>query len=162
MSHFRHAVTGALLLLPALFFAPAQSHPSSGNQTHHYDLADPALAQAAQSYDWAQEGKGNHAELEKLVADDYVLFFRASGEVTNKAGLIALVCNPGSYTNPYTVKTPFVRDLGDTVILGGWVNLSGTENGKSFRQKARFADIWHKSPKGWQLTFTQVTLADHP
>jgi len=158
---FIRAATGALLLLPALFPAPAQSHPSSGHETHHYNLADPALARAAQRYDWAQEGKGNRAELEKLVADDYVLF-RAGGKVTNKAGLIELVCHPGSYTNPYTVETPFVRDLGDTVILGGWVNLTGTDNGKPFQQKARFADIWHKGPQGWQLSFTQVTLADHP
>jgi ketosteroid isomerase-like protein len=55
-----------------------------------------------------------------------------------------------------------VRDLGDTVILGGWVRLTGTDNGKPFEQKARFADVWHKGQKGWQLTYTQVTLADHP
>jgi hypothetical protein len=67
-----------------------------------------------------------------------------------------------SYFRRAVVETPFVRDLGDTVIPGGWLNLSGTENGKSFQQKARFADLWHKSPKGWQLTFTQVTLAEHP
>jgi hypothetical protein len=51
------------------------------------------------------------------------------------------------YFRRAVVETPFVRDLGDTVIPGGWVNLSGTENGKSFQQKARFAGIWHKSPK---------------
>jgi hypothetical protein len=152
--------------MSASSFALAQSHPISGPashnpETHHYDLADAALARAAQRYDWAQEGTGNRAELEKLVADDYVLV-RASGKVTNKAGLIDLVCHPGAYTNPYTVETPFVRDLGSTVILGGWVRLSGTDNGARFAQKARFADIWHKGPKGWQLTFTQVTLADKP
>ena len=86
---------GALLLLPSPTFGQQQSSPAP--QTHHYDLADRALAAAAQRYDWAQEGKGNRAELEKLVADDYVLV-RASGKVTNKAGLIELVCHPGSYT----------------------------------------------------------------
>jgi hypothetical protein len=151
----------ALLLLSTLFPSSAQSQPAPAHETHHYDLADPALARAAQRYDWAQEGKGNRANLEKLVADDYVLV-RASGKVTNKAALIELVCHPGTYTNPYTVETPFVRDLGNTVILGGWVNLTGTDGGKPFGQKARFADIWHKGSKGWQLTFTQVTLADHP
>ncbi len=166
MPHLLRAVAAALLLLPAPSFAPAQSHPATGpeadhSQTHRYNLADRALARAAQRYDWAQEGKGNRAELEKLVADDYVLV-RANGRVTNKAGLIDLVCHPGSYTNPYTVEAPFVRDLGSTVILGGWVRISGTDNGKPFEQKARFADIWHKGPSGWQLTYTQVTLADHP
>lgn len=149
-------VAGSLLLLPGLFFAYAQPH-----ETHHYDLRDPVLARAAQRYDWAQEGKGNRPELEKLVADNYELV-RGSGKVTNKAGLIDLICHPGSYTNPYTVEAPFVRDLGDTVILGGWVRLSGTDGGKAFEQKARFADIWHKGVNGWQLTYTQVTLADTP
>jgi hypothetical protein len=155
------AAAAALLLFPIPSLASAQSHPTSAPATHHYDLADPALARAAQRYDWAQEGKGNRAELEKLVADDYVLV-RAGGKVTNKSGLIDLICHPGSYTNPYTVEMPFVRDLGTTVILGGWVRLSGTDDGKPFEQKARFADVWHKGPKGWQLAFTQVTLADKP
>ena len=146
---------GALLLLLLC------NSPAVPAETHNYDLRDPALAGAAQRYDWAQEGKGNRAELEKLVADDYTLF-RANGQVTGKAGLIGMICHLGSYTNPYTVETPFIRDLGDTVILGGWVNLTGTDNGKPFQQKARFADIWHKGAKGWQLVFTQVTLADHP
>jgi hypothetical protein len=134
LSPFR-LVAAALLLLPVFLPAPAQSHPLSGSktykdpETHTYKLRDPALARAAQRYDWAQEGKGNRAELEKLVADNYVLF-RASGKVTNKSGLVDLVCSPGTYTNPYTVQTPFVRDLGATVILGGWVRLSGTDNGQ--------------------------------
>jgi hypothetical protein len=155
------AVAAPLLFLPAVSAAAAQSHASSGPETHHYNLADPALARAAQRYDWAQEGKGNRAELEKLVADDYV-FVRASGRVTNKAGLIDLACHPGAYTSPYTVEMPFVRDLGTTVILGGWVRLSGTDSGKPFTQKALFADTWRKGPQGWQLTYTQVTLADKP
>ena len=140
----------------SVFFASAQPL-----ETHHYDLRDPALASAAQRYDWAQEGKGNRTALENLVADNYVLV-RASGKVINKAGLIDLICHQGSYTNPYTAEAPFVRDRGDTVILGGWVRLTGTDNGKPFEQKARFADVWHKGQKGWQLTYTQVTLADHP
>jgi hypothetical protein len=59
-------LAGTLLLLPAFVLAPAQTHPSSGHETHQYNLADAALA------------------------------------------------------------------------------------------------IWHKGPKGWQLAFTQVPLADHP
>jgi Domain of unknown function (DUF4440) len=155
------AAAAALLLFPIPSLASAQSRPTSVSATHHYDLADPALARAAQRYDWAQEGKGNRAELEKLVAVDYVLV-RANGKVTNKAGLIDLICHPGGYTNPYIVEMPFVRDLGTTVILGGWVRLSGIDDGKPFEQKARFADLWHKGPKGWQLAFTQLTLADKP
>lgn len=161
MPHSLRAVAAALLLLSASSFVPAQSHQTPDPATHSYHLADPALARAAQLYDWAQEGKGNRAELERLVADDYVLA-RANGKTTDKAGLIDLICQPGSYTNPYTVQTPFVRDLGSTVILGGWVRISGTDSGEPFEQKARFADIWHKGANGWQLTYTQVTLADAP
>jgi hypothetical protein len=42
------AAAAALLLLAALLFASAQSR-----ETHHYDLSHPALARAAQRYDWA-------------------------------------------------------------------------------------------------------------
>ena len=132
----------ALLLLPGLFSAYAQPH-----ETHHYELRDAALARAAQRYDWAQEGKGNRPELEKLVADNYELV-RGSGKVTNKAGLIDLICHPGSYTNPYTVEAPFVRDLGDTVILGGWVRLSGTDGGKAIRAEGPLRRYLAQGSKG--------------
>jgi hypothetical protein len=122
----------------AVPLAIAQQRPA--HQTHHYELSDPVLAAAAQRYRLGSGGQGDRAELEMLVADDYVLV-RARGKITNKAGLIALVCDPGSYTNPYTVEVPFVRGLGSTVILGGWVRLSGTDNDKPFEQKARITDI---------------------
>jgi hypothetical protein len=151
---------GASLLLSAPFFLIAQSHaPAHASETHHYDLRDPALARAAQRYDIAQE-KGDRAELEKLVADDYVIF--GSTGVTNKAGLIEELSHPGLHADPYTIEKPFTKDLGDTVILGGWVDQTGTDQGKPFVLKARFADIWHKGPKGWQVVFTQVTHADKP
>jgi hypothetical protein len=67
-----------------------------------------------------------------------------------------------SYFRRAVVETPFVRDLGETVIPGGWVNLSGTENGKSFQQKARFADICTRAQGVGRSPSPQVTLADHP
>lgn len=153
--------TATLALALISITATAQSTPGNTTKTHHYDLRDAALARAAQRYDWAQEGKGNRAVLEELVADDYTLV-RGSGKTTDKAGLIGMICSPTGYTNPYVVEAPIVKDMGDTFILGGFVRITGKDSGKPFEQKARFADIWHKDAKGWRLHFTQVTLADHP
>jgi hypothetical protein len=66
-----------------------------------------------------------------------------------------------SYFRRAVVETPFVRDLGDTVIPGGSVNLSGTENGKSFQQR-RASPASGTRAQRLAAHLHQVTLADHP
>jgi hypothetical protein len=126
-----------------------------------YTGLDPALAQAAKEYDQAQTGKGDRAALERLVADDYMLI-RGNGTVGDKKLLIELAAGEGQMTDPYTVERPFQRMYGDTVILGGWVHLTGTDHGKPFTQKARFADTWSRRNGKWQVVFTSVVLTDKP
>jgi hypothetical protein len=73
-----------------------------------------------------------------------------------------------SYFRRAVVQTPFVRDLGDTVILGGWVNLSGTEKRQILPAGAALRRHLAQEPKGLAAHLhpgdarTQVTLADHP
>jgi len=125
-----------------------------------YHGLDPALDQAAKEYDRAQI-VGDRASLQHLVADDYLLM-RANGTVVGKSGLIDLIAHKGLKTDPYTVQKPFSRSYGDTVILGGWVHLSGTDEGKPFVQNARFADTWARRNGQWYVVFTSVALADKP
>jgi len=126
-----------------------------------YTGLDPALAQAAKEYDQAQTGKGDRAALERLVADDYMLI-RGNGTVGDKKLLIELAAGEGQMTDPYTVERPFQRMYGDTVILGGWVHLTGTDHGRPFMQNARFADTWSRRSGKWQVVFTSVILTDKP
>jgi ketosteroid isomerase-like protein len=125
-----------------------------------YQGLDPALDKAAKKYDRAQI-VGDRAALQHLVADDYLLM-RTNGTVVGKSGLIDLIAHQGLKTDPYTVQKPFSRNYGDTVILGGWVHLSGTDEGKPFVQNARFADTWARRNGRWYVVFTSVALADKP
>lgn len=143
--------TFAVLALLAVF-------PVTCNAQYH-DL-DPDLAQAAKDYDKAQI-EGDRAALDRLVANDY-LIIRSNGNVGDKSTLLEVVAGKRVKNDPYVVEKPFQRVYGDTVILGGWVHLTATDNGKRVQQNARFADTWSKRNGKWQVVFTCVVLADKP
>jgi hypothetical protein len=125
----------------------------------YHDL-DPALAKAAREYDRAQI-ESDRAALEQLVADDY-LIMRGNGTLGDKKLLIEVVAGEGLKNNPYTIEKPFQRIYGNTVILGGWVHLTGTDHGKPWVQNARFADTWSRRNGKWQVVFTSVVLTNKP
>lgn len=118
---------------------------------------EPALARAAQQYDQAQM-TGDRPALERLVANDYILL-NSRGKQEGKAELIEGFCHSGFHLQPYQVKEPFTKVLAGTVILGGLVELKGTEAGKPFTQQLRFADVWTKRQGRWVVVFTQTTPA---
>ena len=132
---------------------------SSICRAQYHDL-DPALATAAKEYDRAQM-EGDRAALQRLVADDY-LIIRGNGTVGDKKVLIEVVAGEGQKTDPYVIEKPFQRIYGDTVILGGWVHLTGSDHGKRFVQNARFEDTWSRRNGKWQVVLTAVVLTDTP
>ncbi len=119
------------------------------------------LDEARLAYDHAQ-ATGDRAALESLLAHDY-LIFSSTGKLRDRAWLIESFCAAGTHNNPFTVQKPFTRILSpDSAILGGWAELSGTENGKPFSQKLRFADTWARRNGRWQVVFTSVAPAEAP
>jgi hypothetical protein len=119
---------------------------------------DPALQRAAQAYDQAQI-TGNREELQRLVADDYILL-NSRGKQEGKADLIEGFCHAGFHLQPYKVQEPFTKLLNGTAILGGLVEFKGTDDGKLFSQRLRFADVWAKRHRQWFVVFTQATSAE--
>lgn len=113
------------------------------------------LARAVHDYDEAQV-HGNKAELERLVADDYTLV-NSSGRVQNKAELIADYTAPGYKIEPFKILEPVEKVWSDGAVMGGVVNLRGTEGGKPFAVTLRFADIWAKRNGKWQVVYTHVS-----
>ncbi len=121
----------------------------------------PGLDRAQLAYDHAQSS-GDRAALKSLLAPDY-LILSGSGKLHDKAWLIQSFCAPGVHNNPFTVLEPFTRILSPgSAILGGWAELSGTENGKPFSQKLRFADTWVRRNGHWQVVFTSVAESQVP
>jgi hypothetical protein len=128
--------------------------------TAQYHGLDPALDKAAKEYDRAQI-QADRAALQRIVADDYLLM-RGNGTIVGKSELIDLVAHKGVKNDPYVVQKPFSRSYGDVVILGGWVHLTGIDQGKPFVQNARFADTWARRAGQWYVVFTSVAAADKP
>ena len=113
------------------------------------------LAKAVKDYDEAQI-HGNKAELQRLVADDYTLV-NSSGRIQSKAELIADYTAPGYKIEPFEIQQPVEKVWSDGAVMGGVVDLRGTEGGKPFAVKLRFADIWAKRNGKWQVIYTHVS-----
>ena len=119
------------------------------------------LNQARFVYDQAQSS-GDRALLNSLLAADY-LILSSSGKLHDKDWLIESFCAAGVHNNPLRVLEPFTRVLSkDSAILGGWAELSGTDKGKPFSQKLRFADTWARRGGHWQVVFTSVAASEAP
>ena len=118
------------------------------------------LAAAAHAYDAAQVN-GDGAALERLVADDYVLV-NGGGQVQDKARLIADYVAPGFKLDPFTIEEPVEKVLGDTALLGGRVNMTGTDGGQRFALVVRFVDTWARRDGQWRVVYSQVTRVAKP
>lgn len=118
------------------------------------------LRQAAADFDRAQL-HSDVAELQRLLADDYVLY-NSQGKVEGKAEFIRDYA--GMKLQPFKVEDETIRGFGDAAVLAGVATLSGTDiaSGEAFSVRLRFADVWRKRDGRWQVTFTQATRAASP
>jgi hypothetical protein len=113
------------------------------------------LAKAVRDYDQAQI-KGNRAELERLLADDYTLL-NSGGKTETKAQFIAESTAPGFKLEPFAVEDAIEKVWDKGAVMGGVVTLRGTDGGKPFAARLRFADIWAKRKGKWQVIYTHVS-----
>jgi hypothetical protein len=115
----------------------------------------PDLEKAARQYDRAQM-EGSRGGLEKILARDYQLA-NGRGQLESREQFIEEFATPGSRIDPYVVQQPIEIVWTNGAVLGGIVHLTGMVGGKAFDAHLRFADIWAKRAKRWQVVFTQVT-----
>jgi hypothetical protein len=113
------------------------------------------LARAAHDYDQAQV-TSNKAELQRLLADDYVLH-NSAGQAQDKASFIADQVAPGYRLEPFVVEEKVEKVMGDAAILGGVARAKGTSGGEPFDVKLRFIDVWQKRNGAWKVVFSQAT-----
>ena len=113
------------------------------------------LAKAAHDYDQAQVSS-NRAELERLIADDYVLH-NSGGQRQDKASFIADQIAPGYKLEPFEVTEKVEKVMGDAAILGGVARAKGTSGGEPYDVKLRFIDIWAKRGGKWVVVMSQAT-----
>ena len=149
MLHLRAALIALALVVPATAPLAALAAPLPAD-----------LAAAAHAYDAAQVN-GDRAALERLVADDYVLV-NGAGQVQDKARLIADYVAPGFKLDPFTIEEPVEKVFGDTALLGGRVDMTGTDGGQRFALVVRFVDAWAKRDGQWRVVYSQVTRVAKP
>lgn len=113
------------------------------------------LAKAAHDYDQAQVAS-NRAELERLIADDYVLH-NSGGQVQDKTSFIADQIAPGYKLEPFQVTEKVEKVMGDAAILGGVARAKGMSGGEAYDVKLRFVDIWQKRGGKWVVVMSQAT-----
>ncbi len=113
------------------------------------------LAKAVRAYDQAQI-KGDRAELDRLLADDYLLL-NSSGDIENKAQFVKDSTAPGNKLEPFVVKEPIELVWNAGAVMGGIATLRGVDSGKPFNVTIRFSDIWAKRNGVWQVIYTHVS-----
>ena len=113
------------------------------------------LAKAAHDYDQAQVSS-NRAELERLIADDYVLH-NSGGQRQDKTSFIADQIAPGYKLEPFEVTEKVEKVMGDAAILGGVARAKETSGGEPYDVKLRFIDVWAKRGGKWVVVMSQAT-----
>src|SRR5690349_22010573 len=99
-----------VLVLAAL--ASTAGEAAAGEPSIPYDLAA-----AVAGYDRAQLD-GNRAQLERLLADDYLLV-NSSGKTETKKQLIADYTAPGFHLQTLTIEQPIEKVWDDGAVMGG-------------------------------------------
>jgi hypothetical protein len=140
--------------MPKLRCVPALALLIASTTAYCADLpAD--LEKAVHDYDEAQI-KGNRAELQRLLADDYTLL-NSGGKIQNKSELIADYTAPGFKLEPFVVEQPIEKVWSNGAVMGGIATLKGMDGGKPFSVTLRFSDIWAKRNGVWQVIYTHVS-----
>jgi ketosteroid isomerase-like protein len=101
------------------------------------------------------------AALERLIASDFV-FVRGSGRVGDRADVVNTFTSPALTVKEVRNDERRLIDLGETVLVAAKVQLSGTEDGKSFVENFRSVDVWARRGGTWQVVYTQITLLKAP
>ena len=129
----------------------------AGQEVGDYRGLPDGLAAAATAYDLAQY-KADGPELERLLADDYILA-GSSGKQQTKAEFIADIVAPGSKTTYLALTIQVRKAWSDGAVPGGMADAKGLDRGKPFAARIRFVDVWAKRDGRWQVIFTQANTA---
>jgi ketosteroid isomerase-like protein len=138
-------LAAAAMAVPGL--ATGQTMPS-------YPGVPADLARAAVDFDTAQV-KGDAAMLRRLLADDYLLINSRDGR-EDKAQFIADYTAPGFRMDPFRIEDQVIKVWSDGAILGGAVEMTGLSEGKPYKLRMRFSDVWAKRGGKWQVIYTHA------
>ena len=115
----------------------------------------PDLASAVAAYHRATMAKDIPA-LSAIVTDDYFLV-NSDASTQDKASYLADFRLPDFVIEPYEVREPLFRRVGDGALTGGTMRLSWTLHGRYETRDLRFVHFWVRQGAGWRLSYSQLT-----
>ncbi|MGA2696575.1 MAG: nuclear transport factor 2 family protein [Terriglobales bacterium] len=110
---------------------------------------------------WAQAEE--HADFKALqtLLDDSLVYIRYDGAVWNKAQYLASLKDTTSKEEQGVNESMTARVFGDAAVVTGIYRVKGTEKGKPYQRRERFADTWIYRNGVWVCITSQVTLISH-
>lgn len=117
----------------------------------------PDLARTIAAYDQATVDN-DVVRLEALVRDDYVLV-NSDMSVQNKPSYLADFKVQGFRIDRYALSDPVLIVRADSVLTGGFFELSWTQDGRRTQRRTRIIHFWTKDAVQWRLAYTQLTRA---
>ena len=115
----------------------------------------PDLAAMVAKYDRATVAKDVPA-LSGIVTDDYFLV-NSDGSTQDKASYLADFRIPDFTIEPYQMREPMMRRVGDGALTGGAMRLSWTLHGQHQTRDLRVVHFWVRQGRQWRLSYSQLT-----
>jgi ketosteroid isomerase-like protein len=140
------AAVGVLLLGVALSAAGQESDSEEGGRVLELEKA----------WNHALEEKNSNA-LDMLLANTF-LSIDIDGSVPSKSEFLASIKSPDYQPSQAVTEQSSVQVYGDAAVVVGIFRVKGTEKGKPYVHRERFADTWIKIRGTWQCVATTSTL----
>jgi hypothetical protein len=140
-------------MLPTLILAAIVTNAPPAS----YIALPAALSRALRNYDRAHFKKDTRT-LSELTSSGYMVL-NSNSYLEAKARFLADFRVPGFKIDPYVRTKDWNYVWNDAAITVGVVKLRWTQNGQMHAKLLRYTDVWRKHRGRWEVTFTQVTLA---
>lgn len=142
----KHVTVLAIMLLVSACATGRATAPESDYQI---------VKQRADAWDRAIVAKDRPAVAANM-SDDFVQI-DSRGNISNKDAFLKGLLSPDLAINPYTVDEFQIRLYGNTAIVNGATDMTGTYKDKPFRTHYRFTDTYIKHQGVWRVVSVQTT-----
>jgi ketosteroid isomerase-like protein len=101
------------------------------------------------------------AALEQIIAPSFV-FIGADGSVSSRAEMLAALQAPDLVIDPFETRDVQVRLYGGTAILTGWFEQTGRFQGRAYRTRSRYTDVYVREAGRWVAVSAHASTLPRP
>jgi len=101
------------------------------------------------------------AALEQILAPSFV-FIGADGSVSSRSEMLAALQAPDLVIDPFETRDVQVRLYGGTAILTGWFEQTGRFQGRAYRTRSRYTDVYVREAGRWVAVSAHASTLPRP